>query len=316
LPAPPESRLSGRAVVRWPALELDQEHRERAALGKEQLGEKKEREHGVFGHMNQLGHRLRGLRKVTGMDWNVVFAGISALASLGTLIYAGVAVNTWRDQLAGASSHDLAKRVGLGLLKCTTHRRRLLSALSDHTNAAGAHTARLVESGAEELIVAATELAALADEAELLWDPAATIMVMHVANESRALARYADALVDTTDEGPIRRRVYANPRTAPSFTGRVFGTRLDKYSFALQMWLGSHLGRKRGMTNDALWKMRSAIDEDFKRLALEEQAGLALEEPAGPALEEAEQVASGHDQPTQSEQRQLQPAKPEPEREP
>lgn len=218
---------------------------------------------------------------VIGVVANVIMAGV-----------AGLALNTWRKQIAGESQHDLAKRLSGVLRQVAIARDEAianLGAVLEGESGMRGRAALIAETylpdNARMLTDAVASLAALEGEVAVLWDEGFLTVIETIRVESSTLARYLTARVSGTEhlEDVMDLLQYSAPTVAPTFTLGTYKWELDELTKLAQQWLAPHVGRKGTRVTDAetISALRRGIRDEVLRRAEDERRkleGLALEQ--------------------------------------
>jgi hypothetical protein len=214
---------------------------------------------------------------------------VGALANVITAFAAVAALKLWRKQVAGASHHELAKKVSGALRLAAIARREVVEALrslDDESEDLNRQIARAlapesVRRGGAFLGDAVEELEALEGQVAVQWGDAVLGLIVIIRSESKGLFNYAAAEYDPKIKDSPRGylAIFAPPNIAPSYTGSAFSKALDLYTQLAQDWLAVHVGRDaaRAMDADELDERRKRIDEEVVRLGEPERLTLDKE---------------------------------------
>lgn len=241
------------------------------------------------------------------IDWSAVGAIGTCVGTLVTGAAAFVAwraLNMWREQLAGQSQHDLAKRLRGALRDVQTARDATLHDLqwasNRHDLMRAALGSRSLPDNVKVLDGAVQKLAALEGEVAVLWGDEVLALIVRIGSQSAALTKHVLA-----EQAPINdldkigaRIVYVAPDIVPTYTRGTYQVALDRLTALAQEWVAPHVGRagaRRMSTNDLAVK-RKQIDEAIKVMAEKEKATVDEERAEAAVDAEAEAAADAEEQ--------------------
>lgn len=213
------------------------------------------------------------------VDIFVVLGGIANVVMAGAAV---AALKLWRRQIAGASDHELAKRVSAAIWEMQVQRDRTLGDLATFRDPAQRELPFFhelvrdpLEGHVKELSDAAKDLEALEPLIAAQWGDTVQDLFAAIRHSSQGLVAFATVELYPEQDGvELHRLACTFPHIAPTYTGPAFKKAIDAYTKLAQEWLGVHLNRaaSRAIDDDSLSARRRGIDEEIKRLGEPEQA--------------------------------------------
>jgi hypothetical protein len=227
-----------------------------------------------------------------------VFQIISAVATVATAGAAFAALKQWRKQIAGASDHELAKKLSAALRQVAIARVPTLRDLTWLTlegvdgEVAKALASESLPHAASQLHAAIAALAALEGQVAVQWGDEMLALVEAIRVESSSLASYAEACADPARRNAFMTMLLSSPRdVAPTFTSGTYEKALNLLTKLAHDWLAVHVGREgaKAMSRQDLKARRKRVDDEIARLAEPER--LAIAKRAADRAAEREQAA-------------------------
>ncbi len=233
------------------------------------------------------------------MTIELALALVGAAANVVMAGAALIALTLWRKQVAGASHHELAKKLSGALRQVAIARAATvkdLKWLQDEEKTDVDATVMKVlaqqslESDAQQLSDAVDDLKALEGQVAVQWGDEMLELVELIRSESSTVAVHALVYLDPERrDTPVAQIVLSSPHAvAPTFTRGAYEKALDLYTRLAQEWLAVHVGRDGAKAIDAkeLAARRKRVDDEVARLAEPERAAIAKE-----AAEREERIA-------------------------
>ena len=207
-----------------------------------------------------------------------VFNIVGSLANVAMAVAAGFAIVSWRKQIAGQSSHELAKKLAPLLRQASSHRADVLRSLrwyySWEPEAKPYILEKYLDPTAPKLHASTMAILDLEDLVHAQWGEEVQELIATIRGGNAQLAASIafmerEASEEEPSEVEVMRQLLSKPKLAPTYTGPTYVRAMQLLTDLTQEFLAGHLGRAgaKTMSEEDVKKRRQQIDAEIAKLA-------------------------------------------------